>query len=311
MSKNRFLNNKTAADIDGRVERVLRGLGHPEPPLALPDVRELLKLDRAFYTAEDPRLTREVISRIRIAGIQIYRRPTLLLDAIRKASLQALYLPDRKRILLNGNLPEKKHRWHEAHEIGHSLIPWHEEVMLGDNSYTLSQDCREQVEVEANFAAARLLFLRERFTDEARSLDPSIKAVRELHGIFGNTLSTTLYRFVETAGAERPMVGMITDHPHRTRRSATFDPSRPCRHLIQSPAFARYFGRLSEADLFAAVASYCGSQGGGLLGEDELSLTDDNGGRHCFFFETFFNRYDALTLGTYVHPEIRLAAMSG
>ena len=208
-------------------------------------------------------------------------------------------------------MPEKKHRWHEAHEIGHSLIPWHEEVMLGDNSYTLSQDCREQVEVEANFAAARLLFLRERFTDEARSLDPSIKAVRELHGIFGNTLSTTLYRFVETAGAERPMVGMITDHPHRTRRSTTFDPSKPCRHLIQSPAFARYFGRLSEADLFAAVASYCGSQGGGLLGEDELSLTDDNGVRHCFFFETFFNRYDALTLGTYVHLEIRLAAMSG
>ena len=179
MSKNRFLNNKTAADIDGRVERVLRGLGHPEPPLALPDVRELLKLDRAFYTAEDPRLAREIISRIRIAGIQVYRRPTLLLDAIRKASLQALYLPDRKRILLDRSLPEKKHRWHEAHEIGHSLIPWHEEVMLGDNSYTLSQDCHEQVEIEANFAAARLLFLRERFTDEARSLYPSIKAVRE------------------------------------------------------------------------------------------------------------------------------------
>ena len=98
-------------------------------------------------------------NRIRIAGIQVYRRPTLLLDAIRKASLQALYLPDRKRILLDGRLPEKKHRWHEAHEIGHSLIPWHEEVMLGDNSY-LSQDCHEQVEAEANFAAARRLARR-------------------------------------------------------------------------------------------------------------------------------------------------------
>ena len=310
MPKNRFLNNKTAADIDRRVERVLRGLGYPEPPLALPDVRELLRLDCAFYTAEDPRLTREVISRIRIAGIQIYRRPTLLLDAIRKASLQALYLPDRKRILLDGNLPEKKHRWHEAHEIGHSIIPWHEDVMLGDNSFTLSQACHEQVEVEANFAAARLLFLRERFTDEARSLDPSIKAIRELHGIFGNTLSTTLYRFVEAAGEECPMVGMITDHPHQTRRPATFDPSRPCRHLIRSPDFARYFGRLSEADLFAAVAGYCGSQSGGPLGECELVLTDDNGNRHRFFFETFFNRYDALTLGTYRHPEVRMLAVS-
>ena len=67
---------------------------------------------------------------------------------------------------------------------------------------------------------------------------------------------------------------------------------------------------MSEADLFAAVASYCGSQGGGLLGEGELVLTDNNGGRHCFFFETFFNRYDALTLGTYRHPEVRILAAS-
>lgn len=44
-------------------------------------------------------------------------------------------------------------------------------------------NCYEQVEAEANFAAGRLLFLREQFTDEARSLDPSIKAVQQLHHI--------------------------------------------------------------------------------------------------------------------------------
>ena len=309
MSKNRFLNRRTATDIDRRVDRVLRGLGHPEPPLALPEVRELLKLDRTFYTAEDPGIAREVAHRIRVGAIQICLRPTLLVDAIRKASLQALYLPDRKRILLDRSLPEKKHRWHEAHEIGHSLIPWHEDAMFGDDKHTLSQDCHEQVEAEANFAAARLLFLRERFTDEVRFLDPSIKTIQELHDTFGNTLSTTLYRFVEVAGAKRPMVGMITDHPHETRRPATFDPSKPCRHLIRSPAFARYFDRLSEAELFSSVAGYCGRQGGGPLGEEELVLTDDNGDRHRFFFETFFNRYDALTLGTYLRPEIRFVAM--
>ena len=311
MPKNRFLNHKTASDIDSRVDRVLKGLGNPEPPLALSEVREMLKLDRAFYTREDPSLAREVIHRIRVGAIQVYRRPTLLLDAIRKVSLQALYLPDRKRILLDANLPEKKHRWNEAHEIGHSLIPWHDDMMHGDNTYTLSQDCREQVEAEANFAAAGLLFLRERFAAEACSLDPSIETIQKLHGIFQNTLSTTLYRFVEVAGAERPMVGMITDHPHERRRPATFDPLRPCRHLIRSPSFARYFGKLLEANLFAAVVGYCGSQRGGPLGEDELILTDDNGDRHCFFFETFFNRYDALTLGIYLHPEIRSAAMPG
>ncbi len=302
MARNRVLSEKTAKDIDERVERVLRGLGHPEPPLRLEDVRELLKLDREFYTADDPGVLREAISRIRVAGTQVYRRPTLLIEAIRKASLQALYLPDRRRILLDSSLPKLKHRWNEGHEIGHSLIPWHQEIMLGDNALTLTPDCREEVEAEANFAAARLLFLRERFNDEARSLEPSIEAIQALKEIFGNTLSTTLYRVVESFGADRPLVGMISGHPHPSQRGRNFDPSSPCRHFIQSSAFRRHFGKISEAQLFGDVSGYCGAQGGGPLGEDELILIDDNGDHQRFHFETFFNRYDALTLGKYLRP---------
>ena len=302
MAKNRILSEKTARDIDERVERVLRGLGHPEPPLRLEDVRELLKLDREFYTADDPGVVQEVISRIRIAGIQVYKRPTLLMDVIQKLSLKSLYLPDPKRILLDASLPILKHRWNEGHEIGHSIIPWHHDVMLGDNSLTLYPGCQEQVEAEANYAAGRLLFLRERFTDEIRSLEPSIEAIRALREGFGNTLSTTLYRFVETAGVDRPLVGLISGHPHVSRRAANFDPSNPCKYFIQSPAFKRYFEKISEVQLFRDVSKYCGAQGGGPLGENELLLTDDNGDCHHFYFETFFNRYDALTLGRYLRP---------
>lgn len=308
MSKNRLLSAKTAQDIDQRVERVLKGLGNPEPPLRLEDVRHLLKLDRRFYTAKDPSAVQETISRIRVATIQLYERPTLIFDAIKKFSLKALYLPDRKRILLDGDLPEKKHRWNEAHEIGHSLIPWHEDMMHGDNTHTLSNDCHEQVEAEANFAAGRMLFLQDRFTDEALALEPTLASVRQLHGKFGNTMSTTLYRFVEMAGEDRPIVGMITDHPHVSRRPANHDPAKPCRHFIQSPAFATRFSQMPEKDLFGAVAGYCGSQGGGPLGDSELILTDDNGDQHRFYFETFFNRYDALTLGIYLKPELRVIA---
>lgn len=309
MAKNYLLPPKTAQDIDQRVERVLRGLGNPEPPLRLDDVRQLLKLDRAFYTADDPSLAREAISRIRIATIQVYQRPTLIIDAIRKFSLKALYLPDRRRILLDGSLPAKKHRWNEAHEIGHSLIPWHEDMMLGDNAHTVSADCHEQVEAEANFAAARLLFLRERFMAESRSLEITIASIQQLHATFGNTLSTTLYRFIEFAGSERPIVGLITGHPHVTRRGASYDPVKPCRHFIQSPAFAARFARMSEVALFEAVVGYCGSQSGGPLGAAELILIDDNGDQHRFIFETFFNRYDALTLGVYLRPEARVLAV--
>lgn len=308
MAKNILLPPKTKSDIDQRIERVLHGLGNPEPPLQLEDVRELLKLDLAFYTATNPSVVREAISRIRVATIQVFQRPTLIIDAIRKFSLKALYLPDRKRIMLDSTIPPLKHRWSEAHEIGHSVIPWHEEMMHGDNDYTLAKSCLESIEAEANFAAGRLLFLRDRFVDEARASAPRIQSVQRLHGIYGNTLSTTLYRFVESIGDTVPAVGMITCHPHVDRRPLDHDPNKPCKHLIQSTAFQARFCKLSEIALFGAVSQYCGSQRGGMLGQTEMVLTDDNDAAHRFYFETFFNRYDALTLGVYLQEEpVRVA----
>lgn len=311
MAKNLILTAKTAKDIDQRVERVLRGLGNPEPPLRLEDVRELLKLDLGYYTADNPGFAQETISRIRVATIQVYRRPTLLIEAIRKLSLKALYLPDRKRILLDGSLPVLKHRWNEAHEIGHSLIPWHEAMMHGDNDHTLSRSCHEHVEAEANFASGRLLFLRDRFAEEALSLEPRFKTVQQLRTTFGNTMSTTLYRFVESIGEENPVVGMITCHPHVDRRPIDHDPNKPCKYVIQSVSFQARFGKLTEIELFYAISSYCRSKSGGMLGEAEMILTDDNGEPHRFYFETFFNRYDALTLGVYLKPEPVLVAAAG
>lgn len=314
MAKNHIVKSRTAQDIDERVERVLRGLGNPEPPLRLEDVRELLKLDRVYYTADDPGLIDEVVSRIRVATVQIYQRPMLLLDAIKKLSLQALYLPDRKRILLDGSLPPKKHRWSEAHEVLHSLIPWHDDVMHGDNRQTLTPDCGAQVEAEANYGTGRLLFLRDRFVVEARDLPLSIDSVQSLHRGFGNTISSTLWRFVESVGVERPMIGMITCHPHQSRRPFDFDPAKPCRHCIQSAGFAARFSRITERELFTAISSYCGAQMGGPLGLCDLVLTDDNGEEHVFTFESFFIKYrgsvagEALTLGFYSRPNVRIVA---
>jgi len=302
VTKSLIISPKTVKDIDDRVDRVLKGLGYPDPPLRLEDVRELLKLDLKFYTADNPSYLQEVTSRIFVGAKQVLQRPTLLMDAISKLSLQALYLPDRKRILLDNNVPKLKHRWNEAHEIGHSLLPWHQEMMHGDDESTLSQHCHEHIELEANFAAARLLFLRDRFTEEARAMAERFTSIKNLQATFGNTLSTTLYRFVESIGAEKPVLGVISGHPHISKRTGKFDAANPCRHFIQSPAFAQKFSKVSELEVFKSISAYCGSQGGGILGEDEVVLEDDNGQKHIFRFETFYNRYDSLTLGIYLAP---------
>ena len=139
--RNVRLGQRTLVDIDGQVEKVLRGLGNPEPPVDLRLVRELQKLDRGYYSTTDDGLLRETMSKLLVAGKQVLARPTLIGEAVRTLSLKALYLPDQKRILLDKDLPPLKHRWNEAHEIGHDLIPWHAGMMFGDTEQTLTPAC--------------------------------------------------------------------------------------------------------------------------------------------------------------------------
>jgi len=304
---NLLLRAHTAADIDSQVHKILRGLGHPEPPLDLLAVRELLQLDRQYYSSTDDDWLKEKVSRLKVAGKQVLHRPALLIDAVRKLDLKALYLPDQRRILLDQDLPAKKHRWSEAHEITHSIIPWHSEMMLGDNAQTLTPQCHAQIEAEANFGAGRLLFLGERFAETALSLSPGLTAIRKLQKHFGNTLTTTLWRYVEQVFTDRAVVGVISSHPRR--RTQGFDPERPCRYCIGSPLFQRDFSHVIPAKLWQVISSYCGAQRGGRLGEDVVVLVDDLGVKHKFHFETFFNGYEALTLGLHLGLQASLVAV--
>ncbi|WP_310622403.1 ImmA/IrrE family metallo-endopeptidase [Flexibacterium corallicola] len=310
MAKNEILKAKTAADIDRKIDRVLRDLGNPEPPLDLDTVRELLKLDLAYYSAEDPSILQEVVSKMSMAGRQVLARPSRILDAVRKWDLRALYIPDRKRILLDKDQPKLKHRWHEAHEIGHSLLPWHAGAMLGDNAKTLIPSCHATLEAEANFAAGRLLFLRDRFAEECLSQKPSFDALKQLKETYGNTHTTTFWRGVETWGKELPIIGLITDHPHPVHRGEDFDPNSPCRHFIQSSAFAARFSKLQETLVFDKIVEYCRANKGGPLGSADVVLIDDNGDEHLFYFDSFSFYYQTLTLGVYQTPYRRLIAVA-
>jgi Zn-dependent peptidase ImmA (M78 family) len=309
--KNIQLGIKTVEDIDAQVDKILRGLGLPEPPLDLRLVREILNLDRVYYSTTDDSVLRETISRLKVAGVQVLRRPMLLAEAIRSWNLKALYLPDQKRILIDQTLPEIKHRWNEAHEIGHDIVPWHAGMMLGDNEQTLSIACRAQLEAEANFAAGRLLFLANRFIEEANACPPAMSHVRALSKRFGNTITSTLWRFVEQSHVTIPMIALVSGHPHPSKWKDDFDPAVPCRYCIESPRFLERFGAVLEVQLFQAVTAYCGAQRGGELGTADLILLDRNRESHVFRFETFFNGHDALTLGVWQRPATRLISAGG
>jgi hypothetical protein len=306
--KNILLQPHVRQKIDKRVDRLLRDLENPEPPLRLEDVRELLKLDLAYYKGDDEGFLKETIHRLTVAGKQVLARPTLVLDAFRKFSLKAFYAPDRKRILIDEKVPKAKHRWLQGHEIIHDVLDWHNAVNYGDNELTIKQSCRVKIEAEANYGAGQLLFLRRKFNLQAMGSQPSIKLIRELAKAFNNTHASTMWRLVETEHGERPIVGVMHYHPHPRFKPEKFDPANPCRHFIQSDAFARQFSNVSEIAIYNLLALYCGPQKGGPLGEAVAVLQDDNGEEHEFAFETFSFIHECLTLG--IHRRKRALVVS-
>ncbi len=298
--KNLPIDPFAAQDIKDQVDKILRGLGNPGPPLDLRDVRELLKLDRQFYSMTQTGPLEEFASKIKIGVKQLALRPTLILDVVRKAGLRALWLPDRKRILIDEGIPDLKKRHAEGHEITHSIAPHHAPFLYGDDGETLRHSCHEKLEAEANFGSGQLLFLRGSFTEEAQDLPLTLNTARTLAKTFGNTITMTLWRLVEEAHKGTPAFGVISAHPKYL--APDFDPFNPCRYFIESPGFRDRFGTLTEVGAFKIIQSYATWARRGPLGQDDVVLTGGDGGRHRFHMETFFNGYDALTLGTYLGP---------
>lgn len=300
------IGDKERLEINAQVEKILRGLGNPEPPLHLDDVRELLRLDCQYYSSSDDSVLREFVSKMKIGAQQLIMRPTLLLEIVTKAKLSALWVPDRRRILLDKDVPVLKHRWNETHEVIHSVTEWHKLFLFGDSAKELSITCHEQLEAEANYGAGQLLFLRDRFIIEARDLEMCVDTVRNLARRFDNTITSTLWRYVEQMGNTLPIVGIVTLHPRRLPDG--FDMSNPCKYFIESPAFRQQFENVSENEIFQILIGYCKNARGGCLGAREVVLHDVNGDGHVFWFETFFNTHEALTLAYYVRKHSLIIA---
>lgn len=286
--RNCYLSPGTERAIDKQVAKVLRGLGNPQPPVVLEQVFELLELDPQFYTTTADGVFRETVSRIRIGTLQVFMRPMLILEAIANADLKALYVPDKRRILIDSSLPDLKVRWNSTHEVVHSICDWHNDVMYGDNATTLSQACHEQIEHEANYGAGRLLTLQDTFAEHVGGQRLTLGQINEIGKLFGNTWTSTLWRVVETL--DFPAFAVIGTHPKRRASE------EPCRYFIRSRPFEARFSGVNEGRALASIRPYCGFQTKGPLGKAEVPLTDDNGEAHIFCFESFATPYDVLTL---------------
>lgn len=295
--KNLLLDSRTAHDIDSRVNRIHRDLGYRGGKVELSDVRQLLKLDLTFYAAGEPGVLGEVVHKLRLGAKQVIERPALLFEAVRKFDLRALFVPDRRQILIDAGLPDLKKRWAEGHEVLHSILPWHSDYMLGDTKATLTPSCHEQIESEANYGAGRLFFPAKDFAEQCEERLVNMQLIKDVAKHFGNTITSTLWRFVETD--PRPCFGLVGAHPHRPKNG---EPE--VEHLIQSSTFAQRFATFTEGDAMALIRGYCGYTRAGPLGSAEVVVRDDAGLEHVFHAETFSNHYHTLTLAQHVRQRV-------
>jgi len=293
--RNQYLDGRTARDIDQRIDRVHRDLEYSGGKIELIAVRDLLRLDLKYYQMDDPNLIQEVVHKVRLGTKQIIERPTLLLEAARKFDLSALFIPDRKRIYIDAKVPDLKKRWYESHEIAHSLIPWHTDYMLGDDRSTLSPACHQVIEAEANYGAGRLIFPNAAFTEARRGSDLSLKSVRSVAKTFGNTITSTLWRWVEQS--EIVAFAVVGTHPHHPK-----DGKEVVEYFVRSRGGEARFPAVNEIDVAGWVRSTCGYGKTGPLGSSEIIVADANGDPHLFSIEAFSNGYDVLTLAQLLGP---------
>lgn len=284
-------------EIRTQVDRILRDLGNPEPPLNLADVRALLSLDLQYYSRTDPGLIAELTHRFTLLAKK--KLPDLgnhLIAALAKSRLCAFWIPESSRILVDSDVPIAKHRWIEAHEITHSVTSWHKEFLLGDNSQTLDPACHAVIEAEANYGAGRLLFLQDLFSIDARALPLSFASIIKISKRYNNSIVSTFWRTVEERDPKHAVFGVISIHPRHPSVGAHNGPW-PWLYFIRSSAFLSQFPSVSADDVFAIVKQQATDRRVGHVFSTDYVFADLIGDDWEYHIESHSTGHALLTLG--------------
>ena len=294
-----MIEERTKHDIDKLVEQLLWDIYALEPPLELKDVLDHLNLHRGYYSLDDPSLLKEIEHKIKI-GAQIGLKK--IKKIFKKVAIRAITIPDDQKILIDESIPNVKKRWAESHEICHNLIPTHKYFLFGDIPETLDPDYHEMLEAEANYGASSLIFLGDLFSKESLDLSDEWKSVSVLAKRYGNSLTSTLRRYVQFS-QDTPKVGFFHTPIWMSKPD---DQVTRCRYFVKSKRFEEEFSGVNSNDIIDAVDSYIHRRKGGPVGEDTFQLCDDNGVNHEFTGYSFFNQHYIMTLISYNGPKLDL-----
>jgi len=279
------MNDQTRKEIDKNISRVLNDAGIKKPPVIIEDVLACLELNRDFYDLDDPSLLQRVFHKIKVGGVKLKQLKE-------KINLSAIWMPDKKVILVDKSLPAIKQDWASFHDTTHTILKWHKPFFLGDTAQTLDPDFQEMLESEANYGASALMFGGKIFTKEGLDTSPEWSSIETLKKRYKKSWVTTLRRYVEFTH-DIPMIMMVStplwlDIP--------IEQTHPWRHIVFSPSYYLKFKSLNPESFYDLVNSNIAKRRGGIVGDFEFYITDMTGRRCDFRAECFFNTHYVITM---------------
>jgi transcriptional regulator with XRE-family HTH domain len=210
---------------------------------------------------------------------------------------------DERLIYVDTEQSAPRARFTEAHEIAHMLLPWHAETFRLDDEQRIFYGVADVLELEANWAAATLIFQGNRYHERALDDRPSIATPIDLASRYDASIHASIRYYVERHPDD--VAGLVAG------RYPQYDGSLPIWTTFASASFAERFGSLAdhlsapglplhdEEFVLGRLAHAALTSGGAPADQIELTGLDDR--RRRFTAEAFFNQYSTFVLLTPRH----------
>jgi len=194
-----------------------------------------------------------------------------------------------KSVALREDLHRHGKKWGCVHEVAHSVLPWHADLLYYCPIILLPARVQRQMELEADAFTSDCLFLGSRFTEEAKAVPVGIRPIIQLADAYGASITSALRRYVE----ENPdpcclLVWKCPEGPEADE-NATLS----LHYFVRSPSSGLTFriGQTVGKDHVVAQAYLELRDTATAAIQHELS-----NGRTTYTAETFFNSYSLFTL---------------
>lgn len=185
--------------------------------------------------------------------------------------------------------------WPKLHEIGHQILPWQAEATkyLEDNK-TLSLECEEEFEIEANACAAELLFQGAVFKEVSNSYRPEFNTIFSMADKFGASIHSTARRFA--SDSQEPAALLCY---YRSKHS--FDNDGNAYFILgkahsASQKFIQKYPEILVPKRLSPNHPWVKSYNVGVQIADTINLDTGYGNEEDFLWESWWNQYNLLVL---------------